>query len=237
MIDVRLALRSVIVSGDWSPLLSQLPGWTRASDGTWTDGDGFLRCVTHPAMARMPTVAFRYLAPPARSGQRAHGASEELMSPSGLIIGIDVSGRQACAPSTYTLNHAAFRVPEVAAERKWFETVLGSCTVLERDSTWDPVAQTYWPDAHLFRPPDFYVTLRGGFESAAIDHVGWMTDTAAAVDAVARTLRRIGWPILFGPASIDESYLVHFCGPDGAVHDFFYPQPSIVSRAEAVRLQ
>jgi predicted lactoylglutathione lyase len=53
-------------------------------------------------------------------------------------------------------------------------------------------------------------------------HIGWELPSREDVDDVATTLQRIGWPIVYGPASVDGSYLVHFRGPDEAVHDVFY---------------
>ncbi|HEX7241239.1 MAG TPA: hypothetical protein VF263_13275 [Longimicrobiaceae bacterium] len=167
-----------------------------------------------------------------RDGGSSGVGATKLRSPAGIRIGLTGGTPHAVDTdvSSFLMNHVAIHVPDVGRERVWFETILGSCTVLERERAWEPVTRSYWPDVHLFRFPDFYITLRGGFPRAFVDHVGWMVDAPDRVEAVAEVLRRIGWPVLFGPEEVDGSYLVHFHGPDGRVHDFFYPTSSVLPR-------
>lgn len=223
-----IQLRQFTLSGDWRPLISRLHGWKEVENNLFTDGESSLTLIQEAGAP--PALGFVF------AGEEGKRAPVTLVSPSGLRLKIVERPpyMQSPAQSQMVMNHAAFQVPEVEAERRWFEEMLGSCTVLARDSVWDPVAKTWWPDAHLFRPPDFYLTIRGNFTATQVDHIGWMTSSMQSIDEVAALLHELNWPVLFGPEHIDGSYLVHFRGPDGRVHDFFYPTPAVMPHNENV---
>lgn len=217
---MNLSIRQANVSGDWSPLLSALPGWRLTSPGVWTEGTSTVRC--EPGLGEgFPRFS---LTGPSETGRSARGDVRTVRTPAGIGIDlIEQSSIDCESESPILMNHVAVHVPELDPERRWYEALLGRCTVLERERAWEPVTEAFHADAHLFRSPNFYITLRGGFERAFVDHIGWMVDTPDRVDFIAGILRRIEWPIVFGPDEIDGSYLVHFRAPDGRVHDFFYP--------------
>lgn len=242
-----MRLRFVKVYGDWLPLLSRLHGWECLGEGLWSDGDG---CVEFDvADTREPEVTFilerdankdRPVVSRLRSGILGSGMGEKgssitpIRTHSGLVVRFVTSMIATTSQSRlpYTLNHAAFRVLDTRLEQSWWEDLCGQCTILDRENTWDPVARVYWPDVHLFSDPDFYLTIRGGFEKPEVDHVGWMAESVEAVDAASRAIADSGWPIAFGPEEIDGSYLVHFRGPDCRVHDIFFPLEVVRNAAE-----
>lgn len=227
----KIQLREFSLRGDWSPLLSRLDGWKPVGASGFSDGESLV--TLSMALDNEPKIGF-LLSRDANDEILNHSNADEnfstRVSASGLVfrIGQRASRLSLRQRPRFLMNHAAFQVASVDSERAWLEGLLGRCTVLARASTWDPVAKKCWPDAHLFRPPDFYLTLRGGFARTQVDHVGWMTYSPEAVNQAATVLRDIQWPILLGPAIIDGSYLVHFRGPDARVHDFFFPTEAIV---------
>lgn len=229
---MRTQLRSVGLSGDWAPLLKRLHGWRCRDDHVWSDGVseifpresrveafGFVTAATHPIRAAgidsLPKTALR-------------------QSPAGLVLSV-VPAPNRGTPLTsgdFILNHVAINVGNIAAEAEFFENLLGRTTVLRRESAWNPVAEDYRPDVHLYRDDDFYITIRGGFTAPSLDHAGWMASTRIAVGGVALILKELHWPIVLGPLEIDGSYLVHFRGPDGLVHDFFCPTAKLRERSQ-----
>ena len=225
-----IQLRQFTLSGDWRPLISRLEGWSEVSHNLFSDGESSLALNQRPGDP--PALGFVF------GGHAADHAPVSLVSPSGILLNITErpAFMRSPAQNRMVMNHAAFQVPKVEDDRIWFEEVLGHCTVLARESVWDPVARTCWPDAHLFRPPDFYLTIRGNFTSTQVDHVGWMTYSMESIDDIAALLHELGWPVLFGPKHIDGSYLVHFRGPDERVHDFFYPTPAVMPQGEEIEV-
>ncbi len=199
-------LTGVRARGDWSPLLSQLGRWHQAGNDSWTDGVSRLS-------SSLPTdFTFSGVATP-------HFA----VSPSRFKIGFE-PGVSAPVDHEFVLNHVAVNVCDVDLERDWMERLLGAdAVVLARARAFNPLTQDWQPDAHLFHRPNYYVTIRGTGGATSVDHCGWMTKTRAGVDRAATILHRLKWSILLGPTTIDASYLIHFEGPDGRVHDFFHP--------------
>jgi hypothetical protein len=230
-----LQLRHFGLGGDWRPLLSRLEGWRSVAASIYSDGESFVSLSASSEVK--PSVGFVLAEQPPEAATEHLLMAERLRGRVG-IPGLELQPNSSLRRKSselqprFLMNHAAFQVPDVNSARASLEEFLGDCTILARASTWDPVARTSWPDAHLFRPPDFYITLKGGFVSSRVDHVGWMTDSVAAVDHAAALLGRLHWPILFGPTTLDGSYLVHFRGPDSLIHDFFFPTDSIVSRVK-----
>jgi hypothetical protein len=217
-----IQLRQFTLSGDWRPLISRLDGWNEISDNLFSDGESSL--TLRQRTEDPPALGFVF------GGYNIDNAPVSLVSPSGILLNVTERPAFMRSPTQnrMVMNHAAFQVPTVEDDRVWFEEVLGHCTVLARESVWDPIARTWWPDAHLFRPSDFYLTIRGNFTSSQVDHIGWMAYSMESIDDTAALLHKLGWPVLFGPEHIDGSYLVHFRGPDERVHDFFYPTPAVM---------
>jgi hypothetical protein len=196
--------------GDWSPLLS-LIGWREIAIGTWTDEASAL------SDSLNANFAFSNCA-------ETHSAR----TPAGLRVDFD---RRGCVPlesREFVMNHVSINVRNVDSERGWFEGCLGSdAVILARASAFDPIKQDYQADAHLFNRPNFYITIRGTSDNPSVDHCGWMTASSAGVDRAATILHKLKWPIVLGPTTLDGSYLVHFEGPDGHIHDFFHPAPEL----------
>ena len=214
---MSLKLRVFRLSGNWQPLLRRLDGWVETTPFDWTDGESEI------SFSAGPEIGF--------IGTRGEDEGTRV-SPSGMRIGMGVHRCESVALTLpYIMNHISLNVPNIEQEVEWYESLLGPSTVIARSSSWDPFQGRDLPDAHLFIRPNFYITIRGNFEQPAVDHVGWMACSPHYVDLAAKILTEIGWYILVGPKVIDSSYLVHFRGPDGRIHDFFYPEESLDRRS------
>jgi hypothetical protein len=221
-----LRLREAHMRGDWAPLLSRL-GWKRNDCGNWSDGDNQL--IVEPGRTLTAKPPIIVLAEPGMDADDRATRGAALISPNGIevrIVAGGVSQATGHRPGRYCMNHVALHVPNLLAEREWFETLLHTRSVLARDSIDDPIAGRC-SDAHLARSSDFYITLRGPFTPAEVNHIGWMAANREDVVTAAKVLTAIGWPIVLGPVTVDQSFLVHFVGPDGHIHDFFCPMESL----------
>jgi hypothetical protein len=232
---MKVCIAQVGLAGDWEPLLAQLPSW-RQLGPDWTDG---VRRISPAGPALQSALVFGVAAPAweafARRGSAAPGGGVvahgneiiDLHSPSGVPLRLVRMQLAEDLHLPYVLNHCAIDVTDLNAEKRWYEYWLKCPAWLQRGDGWDPVAQRRIADAHLFSDPDFYITLRGVQGGRGLDHVGWMAVERDLVDQAAELLQRVRWPIVLGPTEIDGSYLVHFRGPDGEVHDFFHPAPEL----------
>jgi hypothetical protein len=184
-------LTDVRGAGNWSPLLSRLGGWHETGEGTWTDGVSWLS-------ASLPAdFAFTHRA---RSGAG--------VSPAGFGVSFKRGKALPSHGSQFVLNHISVNVPDVDGERAWLERHLGSnIAVIARESAFNPITKDWQPDAHLFRRPYFYITIRGTSDTPRIDHYGWMCAAKGGVERAASILRELKWPVVLGPEVIDGSYL------------------------------
>lgn len=232
-----IVLRDFSIGPGWEPLLERLPGWEPTGPGTWSDGDArvTVRASSDTAQVRFHVAGAQDVERLSRLLGREGQPVLEATSPSGLRVtfALDPSScgerPSPTARRALVMNHVALLVADVRSEQRWFEQFLGPSTVLARDRAWDPVERRWQPDVHLYRDPAFYVTLRQGQGAAQVEHMGWMAASESIVDGVAAELRRIGWPIVVGPTTIDGSYLVHFRAPDGHVHDVFSPTAALLA--------
>lgn len=215
----------------WSRLLEALPTWRRAGSGSWTDGWTVVELSS--VSGGRPRFGFSARGPGAslpptilpRGGER-RAREADVMTPASIPVRFRAPECDPCdatGPFTLRMNHVSVNVGDVARERRWYEQVLGPSTVLARDAAWEPVSRRFVRDAHLFRSPWYYLTIRESQGPPGVDHVGWMADEPGAIDRLAEVVAGLGWKVVYGPAEVDGSYLVHFEGPDGNVHDFFCP--------------
>ncbi len=229
---MRPCLRYFSSCGDWSPLLLRLSGWRLSGENTWTDG--LSRFITKDDRSGLScgfsvgVRAWKHLMTLRKKKHETtnggpHAGSLVLTSPNGIRFGCELQEEvQDQIISPYIMNHCALDVPELRAERAWFEELVRAAAVMARTSAWEPIVGAYLADCHVARLPDFYIAIRERPGTARINHIGWMAQESARVDEAAVIVAELGWPILFGPAQIDGSYLFHFRGPDGGVHDFFW---------------
>ena len=164
-----IQLRQFTLSGDWRPLISRLDGWNEVRDNLFSDGESSL------------TLSERTGDPPALGfvfgGHSADRAPDSLVSPSGILVNITErpAFMRSPAQSRMVMNHAAFQVPTVEADRIWLEEVLGHCTVLARESVWDPVARTCWrralvADSRLHHSRQLHVIASGSYRMDDLFH-------------------------------------------------------------------
>jgi hypothetical protein len=235
------------LQGNWNPLFELLPTWRLHHDSdVWSDGVSVVE-VSKNSRTKLTfgfvvdddpgwTKLISRLRKLNVSAPNVSVPNEiRVMTPSGIEVKLrkqlSSQSRQRSNPPIL-MNHVAINVTEIAAERQWYEALFGNCTVLARKSAWEPVSNSHVRDVHLFRSPEFYITLRETGNVSDVDHVGWMTKDSATVDQMAAIVRQLGWPIVFGPAEIDGSYLFHFTGPDRRVHDFFFPTTPLVQASQ-----
>lgn len=204
----------------WLPLLDAIGDWKEVGAGLWSDGESFVRIGETGAGA---AIGFTCPAAADESG----GDPGMVRTPSGLRIAartleLAMGQREASRVLPYVLNHVSIRTPLIDDDHRWFRHLLGSTTVLSRSENRNPVDGSVAPEAHLCSGDSYYITLRGS-SHLGIDHIGWMARRRSLVDDAHRLITGLGWKTEWGPGDLDGSYLVHFRGPDGRVHDIFYP--------------
>jgi len=227
------------LSFQWTVLFEKLPLWTRIQRDVWTDGRAVVSLCDSSEIGFGFTVrnekTWRGLV--GRFGKSAGFATDgglTAQTPAGIAIKL----RKHCErheqkpDNRLFMNHVSVNIPDLETERNWYEQVLGERVIMARDSVWEPVAGRYVKDAHLFRSPDFYITLRENDTLPNVDHVGWMALETATIDETAEIIKILGWDIVYGPTEIDGSYLFHFQTPDGKIHDFFCPLPTLPKAGE-----
>jgi hypothetical protein len=219
-----MKLRYFRLSPAWHPLLTALGVWKEMSAGLWSDGDSLVRIA---AADEEPSIGF--------TSDLPSGDCPRLRTPSGLLIARDCSApsfqRSASGGAQpYVLNHVSIRTPLIEEDHRWFRDLLGANTVLSKSENLSPLDGTVAPEVHLCSGDSYYITLRGSQE-LRIDHVGWMARRRSLVDEAHALLTGLGWTTVWGPGDLDGSYLVHFRGPDGGVHDIFYPTEELRASA------
>lgn len=198
------ALVPIALPEGWDPLLACL-GYDRRHRLRTTEGASALRFAISDASV-------------------PNGDLVRQEGPRGLTV--DRIAEDAEVSGRYRLNHVAYDVADLEESVEWFSKILGGQVILQRGRTWDPVYEEYWADCHIFQEPGLYLTLRERGQ-VRLDHWGWMTDERTSVDDACKMVRQLGWLVVFGPEDIDGSYLFHFRGPQGRVHDVFSPSPDL----------
>jgi catechol 2,3-dioxygenase-like lactoylglutathione lyase family enzyme len=201
-------------------------GYRELAPGLWSDGDSSVR-LNSVKEAQSGEIGFLI-----QGGHQLQSPVQ--VSPTGIVIGMEsevppLDSGIPQATSSYIMNHVSIQTPDVDADHRWFTSFLGEHTVISDPSHFNPLDNRKAPEVHLWRDRDFYVTLRELPGEPRIDHVGWMAASQDLVDDAAEMLERLGLQIVMGPLYIDGSYLVHFRGPDGRTHDFFFPTSMLAS--------
>jgi hypothetical protein len=118
----------------------------------------------------------------------------------------------------YNMNHIAYSTNNLDAIVKGFKAHPGS---LFHDGVgWDPIVNASIRTVHFYEPGRFYVTLRESSKPLSVHHIGWECIDPQSVDLAEAILQQHGFPT-FWKGEIDGSYVLHFRGPDGNIHDFF----------------
>lgn len=211
----RLGLRNFVVQGEWASLLRNLPGWHQVRDDAWSDGDARVRLTLDQF-----GVGMRILG--------GGGTEPDLTVPSGLRVPVEASREAPSSTSCrFVMNHVAINTPRLALDSVEWGRRLGAAPIFSRTMVWEPVSQHFVNDTHFCRAEDFYIVLRERPGAPHVDHIGWMARARSDVDAAHGVVSALGWRIVIGPFEIDGSYLFHFQGPDGRVHDFFWPSDEL----------
>jgi len=191
------------MEGQWGPLFRML-GW-RKNRYFYTDGDGrFYGNFYAPSFALEERI-----------GEAWDSRYES--SPSGLKV--PVYTKKILSERKYILNHVAVNVSDLEAEQKWWQALLNAEPALSVKQGWDPIINGPLDAIHFYKSPFFYITLRGQ-EPVGLHHIGFEARDKGAVLDAKEILKKIDWEI-YWEGAIDESYVLHFKGPDGRIHDFF----------------
>lgn len=233
-------LRYFKLGGPWGPLFRSLPGWEQLQPAIWSDGVSLVILNSAksakieaglyvPALPRAKNAidGFRFLFGSPSSGiERALLPSEptRLKETTKYWLGLQ---RRVSSKRAFVMNHVAINLPDLDLAAGRVAAVLPNSLILKRTKAWEPVSQDFVSDAHFYRGRDFYITLREKGRVPEVDHVGWWCRRPQDVDSIVALLKKLKWPILWGPQEIDGSYLVHFQGPDGRIHDFFCPSKTL----------
>ncbi len=235
-----IALNWFQLDYSWSCLFERLPNWFPTGRNVWTDGWTTVNLAT--LRHGQPLIGFTsnkagtlsaLAAGPIDSDLPLEGRITDVMSPAGIPVRFKTIERakiMSLEKFTLRMNHVSVNVKNLDQERLWYERMLGPSVVLARDKAWEPVSGSFVHDAHLFSPPWFYVTIRESNQAPNVDHVGWMANDVETVCRLGDIVNDLRWKIVYGPAEIDGSFLIHFEGPDGNVHDFFCPLEDLQKR-------
>jgi hypothetical protein len=212
-------LDTVRVRGDWSPLMERLVGW-RKIGSAWSDGITTLEDNAHAC-----AVTLRDYACPG-------GMSiETLSSPEGGIIAM----KHGLPTRKYSLTHFALEVNRIGGEEeKFWANTLNCPEVIRAIQRWDPLTDAPMNAVHFYKPNELYVTLReSGTPQTTFHHIGFEAANKQAVLDMRPILEEIGWNN-FWEGDLDGSYVLHFCAPDGSIHDVFCPEDAL--KEEAAKL-
>lgn len=120
------------------------------------------------------------------------------------------------------LNHVAIDTPTGIP---WLRSLLLECggeVFLRDESRHDPSVNSLVRAEHIRVHDQLYITIRSvGNSGPAGAHIGWQCRDENTVEHYYDRLKTAGAEIVVVPQLIDESYLIHFRGPDNLVHDFF----------------
>jgi len=203
-------IKHIQCGGNWSPLLKRLGGWHPSGDDSYSNGQEVFD------FNQVATAPIFYISEDELSARFS-------ISPSRLTISHELSSGSLKAEGIeYILNHAAVTVEDLDAEEIFWKETLGVKPIIRTNDAWDPIVNGPLNTTHFYKPGSFYLTLRKEEPAGKVHHIGWETRTKDLVLSAKRVLQEIKWPI-FWEGDIDGSYVVHFKGPDGRIHDFFCP--------------
>lgn len=204
-----MQILDVCLSGDWAGLLEQLPGWARW-DGVWQGSGGGLRAGGSDAADQV-----RVGAEGGAFQIGAHGIRATAQPGGDAPQPVDLS-----IPS---LIHVAINSPFDAGSEAFEQAFRRSTGVfLPRQARFDPAEGKDIEAMHCTIPGQFYLTQRYlPVAQTRLDHIGFECADRALVDQCQRAVQAADLEIVVPPGELDGSYLFHFRGPDGRVHDFY----------------
>ncbi len=225
-----LHIKQISTSGDWSPLFSKLSGWV-SQDGKYSDGHHIfspgseahfeLQANTRPLLENLKTLG----------NTSSFDDKVIAKSPGGIEIPIYYVEHKSVSASPYRLNHVALSVRNIDSEAAWWKGLFQCKEVLRVNQGFDPIVNGPFNTLHMYKEGELYVTLREQEPDGDIHHLGFELTEERFIDAARGILKEIGWSI-FWEGMIDESYVLHFIGPDKRIHDFFYPNAHLKSLAD-----
>ncbi|GAB5456339.1 MAG: hypothetical protein Hens2KO_25680 [Henriciella sp.] len=204
-----MQILDVCLSGDWAGLFEQLPGWA-CRDGVWQGSGGGLRAGGSPSEEQVLVGA---------------GQDQFQIGAQGITASKHIGG-DALRPvdlSIPSLIHVAINSPLQAGSED-FERAFRRSTgvLLPRAARYDPAEATEIEAMHCTIPGQFYLTQRYfPIEQTGLDHIGFECLDPAHVEQCQRAVQAADLEIVVPPGELDGSYLFHFRGPDGRVHDFY----------------
>jgi hypothetical protein len=226
-----LHIKKIGSTGDWSPLFAKLKGWSFVN-GEYTDG--------HHTFVPSEEAYFELQANSQATFDNLKAlpntkevGENQLVTKSlgGIKVLIEYIEEKTKASSPYMLNHIALSVESIDKEAKWWKDLFQCKEVLRVNQGFDPIVNGPFNTLHMYKEGELYVTLREQKPDGAIHHLGFEMKNENLIDEVHKILKEISWPI-FWEGMIDESYVIHFIGPDKRIHDFFCPNAHLKSVAK-----
>jgi hypothetical protein len=205
---------AVRLPGDWSDLFDSLPGWKRSGNDRWAGAGAVFQGGVRPADAcsvvRLTSLEGQVelvMGPEASSLREIEAppppATSDETTPSLCHVAVDVDR----SDSSISALLAGAGVPVLIARERRFDPAVGA----------DVEAEHFYVRHHLYLTQRFV----DGLPAPRLAHVGLEFFSANQIDEVHALLQRLGWQIVVAPIVVDGSYLVHFVGPDGRVHDAY----------------
>ena len=219
-----ICMTNVYIAGNWKVLLKELPGWTEIEPNVWKGAGAMLHCNVDELSER-----FCFILPEEEK-------TNLLMLDRKCRVQIDKSIEKRRDLSEYENNNVP-RLCHIAVNLgdstvSLVSRVMGNLPmVLNREKRFDPILNRNIETAHYYLESGIYLTEKyekDGF-GLSVDHIGFECTRSDQVNSIFSIMQKIEWPVLFGPEWIDGSYVLHFGGPDGRVHDFYYVGPMLNS--------
>jgi len=223
-------LSNISIEGNWHPLLDEL-GWN-SNNNNYTSGLSSFR-----SMKDTNERSFGFVLASESELERiinythAVRSDEKFVatSPGGVLYHILYSpeAKEGEKNQNYILNHVALSVRDAEKEKRYWREVLQSEPVLDTGCPYDPVEDKSIKTIHLYEQSAFYITLREEDPRGAhMHHIGWELPDNDYLKKAHSFLKNIGWKVRW-KGEIDKSDIIHFEGPDGHVHDFFYTREEL----------
>lgn len=225
MSSKNLHIKKVFSSGNWEPLFRNLPGWG-LKEGIFTDGKHIFSHGEKLSFELQSNNQDIFDKVGLMDGvENKNKDYFEIKSPGNIFIPVHYKENRGNSVSPYLLNHVAVSVENIDKESEWWKDLFQCKEVLKVDQGFDPIVNGSLNTYHLYKEKELYVTLR---EQLPIGehHFGFEITEENKISECKDILGKVGWPI-FWEGMIDQSYVIHFTGPDGLIHDFFYPNANL----------
>lgn len=219
------------VSANWEPFLSQLPEWEQIRRNVFSDGVSFFvqKSTQHSIALRIANK--KALEIIAQNNDTEVINDKVVFDTFDFPFEISFNSSKKKKRSPIAFNHFAVTSRNISKAKKWWGKITQCQEILEVKKVFDPLVNGPLDTIHFYKPEELYLTVRGqGDKENAFHHLGFEAKSMSYVQIARNILVAIGWDI-FWEGVIDESYVLHFEGPDGLIHDVFCTQNVLREKA------